>query len=131
MAKPKLDTDRIARGLGAQRKGKAPTGGGSFGALQVAAHVRARFRGPTHGGRATDPRWTERRLVPLAPETLERLERLCLRVRARQSAPVEPMQLAALLLEDAAERMEAVGPGHGGRAREALGARPHRAGRVG
>jgi len=49
--------------------------------------------------RPTDPRWTERRLVPLALETLERLEDITARVRKHGGINVEPMQLAALLLE--------------------------------
>jgi len=50
------------------------------------------------GGRRI-PRWTERRLVPLALETLERLEDITARVRKHGGINVEPMQLAALLLE--------------------------------
>ena len=61
--------------------------------------VEATFRVPVGGGRPTDPRWTERRLVPLAPETLERLEKITSRVREHGGVNVEPMQLAALLLE--------------------------------
>jgi hypothetical protein len=62
----------------------------------------AKFRVPAGGGRPTDPRWTERRPVPLAPETLERLEEITSRVRERRGVNVEPMQLAALLLEKTA-----------------------------
>lgn len=51
--KTQLDMDKIAAALGAERRGKVV---------------------PAGGGRATDPRWTERRLVPLGPRTLERLE---------------------------------------------------------
>src|SRR5712691_6375472 len=73
--KRKLDMDRIAEGLGAERRGKVSATGGYFGAMQLLADVEARFRVPAGGGRPTDPRWTERRLVPLAPRTLERLTR--------------------------------------------------------
>ena len=52
-----------------------------------------------------DPRWTERRLVPLAPRTLERLEALTAEVRRHEGINVEPMQLAALLLEKTTERV--------------------------
>ena len=69
------------------------------------AEVEARFRAPAGGGRATDPRWTERRLVPLAPRTLERLQALSARVRERDGVNVEPMQLAALLLEKTTEQL--------------------------
>ncbi len=101
----RLDMEKIARGLGADRKGTVASSGGYFGALQVLAEVEARFRVPPGGGRATDPQWTERRLVPLAPRTLERLDALTARVREHTGVQVEPMQLAALLLEDATERL--------------------------
>ena len=63
--KTHLDMDKIATGLGAQRQGKVRASGGYFGAMQLRADVEARFRVPSGGGRATDPLWTERRLVPL------------------------------------------------------------------
>lgn len=97
--KTRLDMDKIAHGLGARRKGKVPATGGYFGALQLLADVEARFRVPAGGGRPTDPRWTERRLVPLAPETLDRLEHLAVRIRQLGNVNLEPMQLAGLLLE--------------------------------
>src|SRR5881296_3921331 len=100
--KRKLDMDKIAAGLGAERRGKVSATGGYFGAMQLLADIEARFRVPSGGGRATDPRWTERRLVPLAPITLERLERISAKVREHGGASVEPMQLAALLLEKSA-----------------------------
>jgi hypothetical protein len=89
----KLDMGRIAKGLRAERRGKVSVSGGYFGAMQLAAEVQGRFRVPTGGGRATDPSWTDRRLIPLNRHTLERLERIARRVDA------EPMQVAALLLE--------------------------------
>jgi hypothetical protein len=103
--KTRLDMDRIASGLGARRGGKLPAKGGYFGAMQVLAEVAARFRVPARGGRPTDPQWTERRLVPLAPRTLERLEELTARIREHSHVNVEPMQLAGLLLERTAEEV--------------------------
>ena len=100
-----LDMDKIARGLGAERGGKVASSGGYFGALQVLAEIEARFRVPAGGGRATDPLWTERRLVPLAPRTLARLDELAAKVREASGVHVEPMQVAALLLEKTAERL--------------------------
>ena len=94
-----LDMDKIAAGLGAERRGTISATGGYFGAMQLLADIEARFRVPAGGGRPTDPRWTERRLVPLAPRTLERLEAITAQVRAHEGVNVEPMQLAALLLE--------------------------------
>ena len=65
----RLDMDKIAKKLGADRRGKVGAHSGYFGAMQIAADVGARFRVPAGGGRATDPRWTERRLLPLAGYT--------------------------------------------------------------
>ena len=103
--KRRLDMDKIARALGAERRGKVSATGGYFGAMQLLADVEAKFRVPAGGGRPTDPRWTERRLVPLAPETLERLEAITSRVREHGGVNVEPMQLAALLLEMTARQL--------------------------
>ena len=100
-----LDMEKIAKGLGAARQGKVSAKGGYFGAMQLMADVTARFRVPAGGGRPTDPRWTERRLVPLAPQTLMRLEELTARVREHGSVNLEPMQLAGLLLEKTTERL--------------------------
>lgn len=101
--KTRLDMNKIGRGLGAEREGKVSVTGGYFGALQLLADIGASFRVPAGGGRATDPRWTERRLVPLAPRTLQRLEALTARVREQNGVNVGPMQLAALLLEKTTE----------------------------
>lgn len=103
--KKRLNMEKIAKGLGAERKGKVSAGGGYFGAAQLLADIKARFRVPPGGGRPTDPRWTERRLVPLAPQTLGRLEEISARVRAHAGVSVEPMQLAALLLEKTTEQI--------------------------
>ena len=103
--KTMLAMDKIAAGLGAERRGKVSATGGYFGAMQLRAEIDARFRVPTGGGRATDPQWTERRLVALAPRTLKRLEALTAKVRRQEGINVEPMQLAALLLEKTTERL--------------------------
>jgi len=102
--KTQLDMDKIARGLGAERRGRVAAQGGYFGAMQLLADIQARFRVPAGGGRATDPSWTERRLLPLAPKTLKKLEEVSARVR-EHGTNVEPMQLAALLIEKTAERL--------------------------
>lgn len=101
--KTRLDRNKIAKRLGAERRGKVTASGGYFGALQLTADVEARFRVPSGGGRPTDPGWTERRLVPLAPRTLERLAEIAAKVRERGGVSIEPMQLAALLLEKTTE----------------------------
>lgn len=103
--KKRLNMDKIARGLGAERKGKVVATGGHFGARQLLADVEARFRVPAGGGRSTDPAWTERRLVPLTQQTLEQLEKLAAGVREHVGVSVQPMQLAALLLERSAAEL--------------------------
>ncbi len=95
--KKRLDLDQIASGLGAQRRGEIKASGGYFGAVQLGAEVAGRFHVLPRGGRATDPGWTERRLVPLAPNTLRRLEEIGERLH------VSPLQAAALLLEKAVD----------------------------
>lgn len=102
-----LDMDRIARGLGATRRGKVVAGGGYFGARQLLAEIKARFRVAPGGGRHTDPNWTERRLVPLSPRTLARLQELADQLRQQSEVALEPMQLAALLLEKGSEQITA------------------------
>jgi hypothetical protein len=92
-----LDLERIAKELGAERRGKVAPRGGYFGALELAAEVAARFRVPEGGGRATDPAWSEQRLVRLSPKTLEQLDQLA------EQAHASPMQVAALLLEQAVQ----------------------------
>jgi hypothetical protein len=87
--KPRLDMNKIAHGLRAEHKGKVSAGGGYFGAMQLLADIETRFRVPAGGGRATDPDWTERRLVPLAPRTLKRLEAITEGVRARSGVSVD------------------------------------------
>ncbi len=79
--KTRLDMDKIAKGLGAERRGAVVSSGGYFGAMQLLADIEARFHVPSGGGRLTDPSWTERRLLPLAPRTLKRLEELAAKVR--------------------------------------------------
>src|SRR5215813_7675119 len=103
--KTRLDMDKIARGLGAERRGKVAASGGYFGALQLLADIEARFRVPSGGGRPTDASWTERRLVPLAPQTLKRLEEVAAKVCVHAGVSLQPMQLAALLLEKKTEEL--------------------------
>jgi hypothetical protein len=92
-----LDMERIAQELGAERRGKVSSRAGYFGALQLAAEVAARFRVPAGGGRATDPSWSEQRLIRLSPQTLEQLAKLA------EQAHASPIQVAALLLERAVQ----------------------------
>jgi len=107
MSKRRLDTDKIARGLRARKRGTVYPTGGYPGAAQLAAEVQARFRVPPGGGRATDPAWSDKRLVPIAPRTLKRLERIAKRLHEETGVRVEPMQLAAILLETTTENIGA------------------------
>jgi hypothetical protein len=86
------------------RRGKVEAGGGYFGAMQLLTEIEVRFRVPSGGGRPTDPRWSERPLLPLAPKTLKKLEEMAAKVR-EHGVNVEPMQLAALLIERTAEQL--------------------------
>jgi hypothetical protein len=99
MKAKRIDHGRLARNLGATIRGRVSAGAGYFGALQVAEEVRRRFRHPQGGGRARDPRWTEKRLLPVRPETLARLEQLADRVSDVVEHRVDPLQVAALLVE--------------------------------
>src|ERR1017187_10544873 len=101
--KKQLDMDKIAHGLGAKRGGTISSTGGYFGAMQLLADIEARFRVPAGGGRSTGPQWTERRLPPIALHTLKRLKEITAKVWERGGLKVEPMQLAALLLEKTTE----------------------------
>ena len=104
MAREQLDMERIAAALGAERRGKVEAGGGWFGAVQLAAEVAARFRAPAGGGRATNPEWTEHRIVRFSRTTLERLEAMAKKISEEGGRRVEPLQLAALLIEMAADQ---------------------------
>jgi hypothetical protein len=103
--KPKLNMDKIAKALGAERRGSVRAGGGHFGAMQLVAEVQARFKTPVGGGRGTDPSWTEKRLLPLAPETLHRLEHLAEEI-TKKGTTISPLQVAALLLEHAIDEVD-------------------------
>src|SRR3972149_4179615 len=99
MSKRKLDTDKIARGLRARRRGKVYPTGGYPGAAQLAAEVQARFRVPPGGGRATDPGWSDKRLVPIARKNCGSCV-LCLGPkRKRHTVSSFKLRFAAILLE--------------------------------
>jgi NifB/MoaA-like Fe-S oxidoreductase len=100
-SKSKLDANKIAEVLGAERRGRVTAKSGHFGAMQLVAEIQSRFQVPQGGGRATDPHWTERRLVPLAPKTLTRLNQIAKRLHEERGIVIAPLQLAGLLLEQA------------------------------
>jgi len=100
----KIDIDDLARRMGGQPKGEIKAGSGYFGARQLAAQVRDRFRTPTAGEHASTPELAELRDFRLRPGTLERLEELARELSAK-GWQVAPPQLAALLLEMATEQL--------------------------
>lgn len=87
------DIQEVAERLGGEVRGEVKATGGYFGVLDLAEEVARRFKVPAGGGRATDPEWTEKRLINLLPGMLENLGRLS------ESLGISPMQLGALLLE--------------------------------
>ena len=99
MKRKRLDQSRLSRNLGSTIRGVVNAPAGYFGALQLADSVRRRFQTPAGGGRARDRRWTTKRLLPVRPETLTRLENLAAEVSALVHYRVEPLQVAALLIE--------------------------------
>lgn len=99
IGKTGVDVTRLAAATGGDVRGRVESGAGWFGALALVEEVRARFRAPRSGGRATDPRWTERRLVPFAPETLAQLAGQAAELSRRSGTETSPLQLAALLVE--------------------------------
>jgi hypothetical protein len=101
MKNDKLDVRKVAGALGAEHRGSVTADSGYFGAVQLASDVVQRFRAPQTGGRATDPSWTERRLIPLAPQTLDTLERIAAITGESTGIPTAPLQVAAILLEQA------------------------------
>lgn len=101
----KLDHSRLSRNLGSTIRGRVTAKPGYFGARQLAESVRRRFRPPAGGGRARDPHWTMKRLIPVRPETLVRLEKLADKVSELVACRVEPLQVAALLIEHELEHL--------------------------
>ncbi len=51
--KTRLDMDKIAKGLGAERRCVVVSSGGYFGAMQLLADIDARFNVPSGGGPQT------------------------------------------------------------------------------
>ncbi|MBI4862390.1 MAG: hypothetical protein HY815_19345 [Candidatus Riflebacteria bacterium] len=93
--------DKIAKALGAERLGRVHSSGGCFGAAELLEDIMQRFHVPAGGGRPTDPNWTQRRLVALAPETLNRLREIARDIGNARQMHLNAMQVAALLIERA------------------------------
>jgi hypothetical protein len=75
---------------------------GAFGMTALASTLRERLE-PSAGkrpGRPSNPAWSKRPKVPMAPETEQRLKELAHLLSAGERQ-VSPMQVAALILERA------------------------------
>lgn len=81
-------------------------GPGASGALQLAAEIKRRFRSPAGGGRRTNPSWTQARLVGLSPTTLQCLRRLTRQLSRSRHVSIQPMRLAALMLEKLVDELD-------------------------
>jgi hypothetical protein len=106
LTRAKISHARLARNLGSLVSGRVRAGAGYFGALQVAEEVRRRFKPAVGGGRARDPQWTLKRLMPVRPETLARLQAVADQVSEIVEFRVEPLQVAALLVERDLDRLD-------------------------
>ena len=97
------DIERLAEKLGARVKRKVPDySAGAFGMAALAADLRNRLE-PSAGkrpGRPTNPKWTRRPKVPMAPQTEDRLRELA-RLLSDDERKISPMQVAAEILERA------------------------------
>ncbi len=95
--------DTLAKKLGATVVGTVPDySAGAFGMAALADTLRDRLE-PSIGkrpGRPSNPAWSRRPKVPMAPETEQRLKELANRLSAGERQ-VSPMQVAALILEQA------------------------------
>ena len=99
MKRQKIDEGKLAKNRGSKAEGTTTTRPGYFGAVQLAQEVRRRFKTPATGGRGRDPGWTTKRLMPVRRETLARLQELARAVSQIVDYRVEPLQVAALILE--------------------------------
>jgi hypothetical protein len=97
------NVESLASKLGATLAGKVPDySAGALGVAALANILKERLE-PSLGkrpGRPTNPAWSRRPKVPMAPETEERLKELAHLLSAGERR-VSPMQVAALILEQA------------------------------
>src|SRR3982751_432009 len=107
MPREKISHAQLAKNLRSRIAGRVRPRAGYFGALQVAEDVRRRFKPAVGGGRGRDPEWTLKRLMPVRPETLARLQALAAEVGEIVEFRVDPLQVAALLVERDLDRLDA------------------------
>jgi len=97
------NVEALAKKLGARIEGTVPEySPGAFGVAVLANILRERLE-PSAGkrpGRPSNRAWSRRPKVPMAPETEERLKELA-SLLSEEDRRVSPMQVAALLLEQA------------------------------
>ncbi|HET9228523.1 MAG TPA: hypothetical protein VFR31_17735 [Thermoanaerobaculia bacterium] len=95
--------ESLAKKLGAAIEGTVPDySPGTFGMAALANLLRDRLE-PGAGkrpGRPSNPQWSRRPKVPMAPETEQRLKELA-NLLSEGERQVSPMQVAAFLLEQA------------------------------
>jgi hypothetical protein len=93
----------LAKKLGATVVGTVPDySAGAFGMAALADVLRERLE-PSAGkrpGRPSNPAWSKRPKIPMAPETEQRLKELA-HLLSAEDRQVSPMQVAALILEQA------------------------------
>lgn len=94
----------LVEATGAKLVGRVPdVGGGAFGMARLAHILQERLE-PGQGrrpGRPTDANWTSRAKIPLSRETEQALEEMAEQINRSGSRKVTPMQVAAVLLEEA------------------------------
>jgi hypothetical protein len=101
----KVNIDKIAKRLGATRRGTVEARSGYFGAMELLAEVQRRFHVPPTGGRATDPSLTVQRQIALQDRTYKRLVAMAKRLSKATGRSIGPLQVGTLLLEHAAHEV--------------------------
>ncbi len=101
----KVNINKIAKGLGAVRRGRVESRSGYFGAMELLAEVQRRFQVPTTGGRATDRSLTVQRQIALRAKTYKQLVTMAARLSKTTGKAIGPLQVGTVLLERAAEEM--------------------------
>jgi hypothetical protein len=101
----KVDIDKIAKKLGATRRGTVGARSGYFGAMELLAEVQRRFQVPPTGGRATDPSLTVQRQIALQEQTYKRLVVMAKKLSKATGRSIGPLQVGTVLLEHAAQEV--------------------------
>lgn len=102
----KINVDKIAKKLGAKRRGRVDARSGYFGAMELLAEVQRRFKVPQTGGRVTDASLTVQRQIALRERTYDRLVTAAARLSKATGRSIGPLQVGTVLLEHAAEQLD-------------------------